>query len=249
MRFKDWLKERSIEIESYEVLADCKVDYIGTYLDVLERVYNLYDITDFMHMEGIKIFHVNGKSKFPYYFAIDHDCVFDFDSIFDLVRNFTRYMLVDQIDRENFENMLVRPPYDINMDNKFYFHASLNPSDYVSDYITKIEPVINKDLVRYGTVDELYNSFITLLETDKVFRASYQILSGSFGILMFNSKEDLNSYIEGRNKIPDPQVIKIGSLEDLGDLGKIISEKLNNIDDDDEVEDLYDLSSIDAKLS
>ena len=158
-------------------------------------------------------------------------------------------MLVDQIDRENFENMLVRPPYDINMDNKFYFHASLNPSDYVSDYITKIEPVINKDLVRYGTVDELYNSFITLLETDKVFRASYQILSGSFGILMFNSKEDLNSYIEGRNKMHDPQVIKISSLEDLGDLGKIISEKLNNIDDDDEVEDLYDLSSIDVKLS
>ena len=217
MEFKEWLDEKIIgEIDGHDIDASIDrssiVHFMPTWIDVLEKVYNVYKDTNIL--DRIDVYSFNHEY---YNLAITQKSNFiEIDVVFDTMRFLNYNKIFTTLTKDIFSNHI--PIHKADSEN-FYVLLTLDPYKMNLDYIKEVEDVLNENITLYTNMDLLYEEFKNLIDTDAEFKLLIETNLEVFNIIQFESLKEYSKYFVSRD----------GLIEDLMYNERDIINKLQSI--------------------
>lgn len=224
MKFQDWFDSRLKEYDSIEELQDSNMHYIVTDLFTLKKTYNAYKHTGLLNTEYVELGQIKDDENELYFFMV-YDKYINFDSIFQYIKDIRGLNLVDELSKYNYKEALKDcfmfvmsldgSDKELDENKEYYFYISLNPNNYNIKYINEIDNIFNKCIPDYKvSIEHIETLIMSLLKDDKIFKYTFGTNWENVGVIAFETKEDLDYYLEHREKIFNKTNISI-SKEDL----------------------------------
>lgn len=223
MKFKDWFDEKLVVIDSSDVTEEMqklKYHYILTDIGILKKLYSAYKHTGLLDLGEVHIVKGKKDKKNLYFFAVD-DKYINFDSIFEFIRNMKGFDILSTLDRDDIKKCFtfIMSPIgafkDFEDNKEYYFLLSLNPDQYVLEYIESVECPLNIKISLSNTLDGVIDEFINLVKTDSLFRYIVATNWENFAIIGFEAEEDMHLYFKNRRENSKESQMLIISKEDM----------------------------------
>lgn len=203
MKFQDWFDRKVEHFIDINELKRLKYHYITTDIYILKKLFNAYKHTGILDLSEIKIGIIDKEDRKFYYFIVNDEYL-NLDSLFEYIRNIKGFELLDKLNRFDIENcfsfvMSADGSKDFIPNQKYYFLLSLNPEMYELDYIKKLDKILNEKITKYNTLDGIIDELIQLIKSDETFKYIIATNWEGFGIIGYETKDELNEYINLRN--------------------------------------------------